>query len=68
MSQREVYEYIKQHPDSTAREIGEGLGCKAHDSRTRVQTALTRLLKYGEISRWIDLEDPYKSDRYREKE
>ena len=68
MSQREVYEYITNHPDSTAREIATGLGCKANDSRTRVQNALTRLMIYGEITRWIDLEDPYKSYRYRVKE
>ena len=64
MSQSEVYEYIKNHPDTSVPEMAK----KMKKSRSNVQTSVSRMMKYGEVQRWIDYKDPYKVYRYRVKE
>lgn len=53
MSQQKVYDYIKEHPNSSARQIHEAIG----GTRQGVQTALRKLMLYGCISRYIDEND-----------
>ena len=53
MSQQKVYEYIKEHPNSSAKQIYTAIGY----SPQSVQTSLRKLMKYGCISRYIDEKD-----------
>ena len=50
MSQQQVYDYLKEHPNSIAREISLGL----NKSPQSVNNSLRQLMKYGCISRYLD--------------
>lgn len=53
MSQQQVYDYLKEHPNSCARDIYTAL----NTSPQGVQTALRKLMDYGCICRYIDEKD-----------
>lgn len=56
MSQQKVYEYIKEHPNSTARDVYTAL----NTSPQSVQSSLRKLMQYGIISREINVVYRYK--------
>ena len=53
MSQQQVYDYLKEHPNICAKQIYTEIGC----SPQSVQTSLRKLMQYGCISRHIDEND-----------